>query len=416
MKQRKWMSVVMIVGVLIGTVGCSAQHTAGNHEKESVEENKETTVEEIVTILPLSEEQKAQSHITGYLAENIIVDADLTSSDKYADGLNSYYISYHQEFKDVESYMEHPTFFGQEFEQVLAKLDIDFDENKMTINNDEVRSSIKGAIPAITKVSEEEKKLVFTLGYRENKEVIGIELLFFYDDIGAFDDRNNGAEINAQNPLYNRENLEFADGAELGEQIRELLEDMTGYEVSDSYACIPVTTENRLFSGETVEEDYYTYIYHWGVDGFPWRMLQLSMGGYGNAELAEDVIVSESELWPRDSWNIMVLCFKDGITYFEIEKYFCVGDLYQDNHEIYDVNLILEDAKKYLENRLVGNQVFTVYDIELCYASYFSDAADGPIQNIVMPFWVIRYMNGEWGIDLVYNGFTGKMCGLLQAD
>lgn len=416
MKKIKWMTAMIASGILIS---CSAEPSVQNNTQENIENTTELeSTQEITTILPLSDEQKAQDHITGYLAEHIVVDADLTPYESYSEGLNTYYIYTYQEAEDAANYAENPTFFHQDLESFLSNLsvvlDTDFDQDNMMLDVSELMVCYE--IPAIIKNSEQEKSLLFYFDLNSTKNVQRIVLYYSNTGMDAYDDRNNGAEMIAQNPLYNREYLEFADGAELGEQLKNLVEDLTGYELSDSYTCIPVTTENRAFSGQTINEEYYTYVYHWSVDGFPWRMLQLFKSDYGNAELADDVVVGEDGLGAANSWNVIVLCSKDGITYMEIPKYYCVGEQYQQHMAICDVNTVLESTKQYLENHLAGTTVATVYNIELCYSSYFSDAADGPIQNIVMPFWVVRYWDGEWGRDLIYDGFTGEFLRVLQAD
>lgn len=70
-------------------------------------------------------------------------------------------------------------------------------------------------------------------------------------------------------------------------------------------------------------------------------------------------------------------------------------------------NDIIEQIEAYFQNVLLKQPV-TIYEISLVYDGYFTDPRDGIIENVIRPFWIVKYWDGEKALKLVFDAYTGK--------
>ena len=115
-------------------------------------------------------------------------------------------------------------------------------------------------------------------------------------------------------------------------------------------------------------------------------------------------------LMPMDEWPLVMDVDKNGIRFMELTANSELGEVYKEKKQVIDVNQVLERVREYFDVSYMENNV-TVYNIELCYSSSFSDKNDGLVRNIVSPFWIVDYrMEGteEACARLIYDAYTGE--------
>lgn len=369
----------------------------------------------------LSEKEMNQEHLELELMEKVTVDAEITPYDKYKAGLSSYYIESYYEGEeasgiDVESYMATPVIFRRDIEKVKGLIE---ENSNGRFTDQEIEIGENGTLHVTALYSDTKEKWINCwLGIEDDGRVTGTQFWFQVADGNESNEETYAGKIMlVYYPEYDRTSLSFADADETGEMLRDLLETLTGSEYAEKYECIPVSKENYQALKETgnaglegsLAEEYYTYIFYHQVDGFRWKYLNLSI------EMTEDIVLSEDVaskvingyLFPSDEWTQVVAYGAEGIRSLQLDAYVVPTEIYKEQEQVADVSEVLKQVEAYFDTILVASPI-TIYSMEICYSSWFSDAADGPLESIVSPMWVVQYWDGNSMKQLLFDAYTGK--------
>lgn len=392
----------------------------------------------IIFLQACSEENKEEDttvdidsrHIQLELTDKVHIDADITPYDKYKEGLASYYIESYVDMSgvlDEESLVENAQFFKQDISSVIESIE-DNTDGSFDVDN---------------------MKIVFDTDYMECEFNIkhtdreGIEralaYIWYLDDVGNayspevwFDCRNGeleatstehflGKHIKKYVPECLGEDLSFAKAEAAGELWKSTLEKIMGEELSDNYIIVPVSEENynalleKRESEEAVfDEEFYQFFFFRSVDGISWKRLDYSIPVESAGELAEGIErqILGNNLMSSDEWPLIVDVDKNGIRFLELTANSVIDEVYKEKANVIDVNQLIKKVKEFFSLSYMVNDI-TIYNIELCYSSSFSDKEDGPVRNIVTPYWIVDYSIDKSSGDaeayrIVYDAYTGE--------
>jgi len=402
MTSRGTITGIILTGVLVLLTSCSSP----KGEPQDVSKK-------------ISQSDLENGHIKMKLMEKVSVDAKVTSYSKYKDGLSTYYfepsIDNHGK-SDLKKYKKKPVLFNQDMEKVTRLIEqyskgtFDSSKKEMKVLEHDLLFSIP-----YTAVGGEKKGVYCSWALNDDGQFAGTE---FYFQSASIDEHYTQIGKNALNdtPMYEEKDFEFADCHTVAEEMRAFVEQTTGRKVSEEMYCVPVTEEiyNTVMEiqemdkeGQPYPGEYYIFVMYFDIDGLPWKMVNYAMPEKNGMKLADDVRVSEGELLSRNEWPLVVAYNADGIMGLELDSFFKISKPYKEKEKVCTPEDILEQVKNYFQNTLIKEPV-TIYEISLAYDSYFTDPGAELIENIVRPFWLVRYWDGEKTVQLVFDAYSGK--------
>lgn len=395
MKKKLLMGSLMICLAMVS--GCNAQGT----EQESE-----------ILLKQLEDGWQESEYIEAKWAENLFLAAEITPRSQYADGLNSYYIKEPEE-KMVSSYEEEQLMF---LEQPVTSY-IEFLENGIK----DVDSF------AEAEITNRETTLSFSRSLWENGKAEPLELNIQWDKneegqysgeqlwFGRDTDTANVAYHILRNAEREETELSFAERDAIGKQLKEQLETLINRTYSDDYFQVSVSKANyELDSGVEPDEkfqEYYGFLFYYSIDGFPWRFLNLSLLKEDDMKLdttLEKQLI-DGFLMPITAGKQTICYGEDGICFLQLSDMPVVEKICKEKETVCDISVILEQVKEYFDSQLLADTI-TISDIKLQYSSWFEVEKDGTVQNIVQPFWVIRYWDAyaKESFQIIYDAYTGN--------
>ena len=337
----------------------------------------------------ISQKDMENGHIKIELMEKVSVDAKVTPYRKYQNGLRTYYlepsIDNHGK-SDLKEYKKKAVLFNQEAEKITGLIERHskgaFDISKRKLK---VRDDGQGALLSIPyKADNGEKKIVrCSWALDDNGQFAGTE--FYFEADGAEDPYTQIGEIALDDaPMYGAKDFGFADCSTAAEEMRAFVEQVTGRRVSEEMYRIPMTEEvyNAVTDRQEIDR---------GKTPYP----------------GEDILLSQGDLFCKNEWPLIVAYNKDGIMELVLDSFFKVSKPYSERQKVCTPGEILDQVKAYFQDILLKVPV-TIYEISLAYDSYFTDPEDGLIENVVRPFWIVRYWDGKKTTQLVFDAYNGK--------
>ena len=411
MKRLKYVLAVLIFG-------CSVILTACGKEGKSVEpEQGDGNRSE------LTEEEMKGGHASFQMAENLVVDADVTAKEKYEKGLSSYYLKIFCE-TDKESekkFLEAPTLSLHSFEEWKEML------NKIVpgkFQNDEFKLNKSDADILQTYKGEDGTAYFFQVNWSNHKKGV-VEKTGFNSPIITVS-RNEGNDLSnrakdirqyVQNYNGSGKDGFLQDAEEKADRMKEFLQEMTERPVYGKYDYVIVNNENVALMNQAQpwmnrkepEEEYAVLYFYYDIDGLPFKELRLNyfmenddtaneLCYWGSLEGKRLTAISEHEQ--------ELIISRDGIISLECSNLRYPGEIYKEKLPIVSPNEALKQVKEFYDRQLITEEC-VVTDIELVYTGYFSDGADGEIQPVIAPFWEIKVYDNSVGS---YTHFTYDAC------
>lgn len=406
--------IPFLVFFLFVLTACSASSMSDSTEQGK--EDKDFSVE-------LSEDEMEQEHLELELAENIMVDAEITPYHLYKDGLNSYFTDYYKDIEDVydkEEIREKYTIYGKDCDTMIELLkkqidaDFSYSTEDIVISDQATDGSIDLGL-YMENQADSDYELCYLNWWNGSDAIYNPQLGYRRIEENF---HNIAMNISTYVASYDTQSLDIGAGKQTEEALREWLEEITGETISEKYDIVVLSQENYdeylkaqgNTNSETVEEAYVYYFYR-DVDGFPWKGYYYSMDLTDDMELSEFVSrqVKGSFVLGHPDYAEMVAYTEEGIAEVETQLFNEISDVYQKKEAVADINTILLNTQSYYESQL-NLSTISVYEIELCYASGFSKQQDGEIRNIVQPFWIVKC----WDEDqkkryaLQFDGYSGN--------
>lgn len=413
----------VFLSLILSLIGCQS-------EKNSTGDNN--TGSAITYRDHLTEQEKADGRASFVLMENISVDANVTPADKYKDGLADYYMEHYYEAREKEpkeDFVKNPHLFGRKYPE-FQKL---------------VSEEMKGAFTGKLKINSDGDGLLLLQDFKkQNGTKCQLQVELFEEEewkggetrlncpcvfVERQDERMmpSGAlphDVKIYVKDYQKLNVSFLkDNRDTGKHLKKFLENLTNRKLSDTWECVPVTSESagKIAEGggsePGIEPDKEYCIYHFYADvaGFPYvsngsLTYKLKDGEKASPEAKLGALSDSSqELMALNENTQKIVVSEDGIEGIETSHVRDAGDVYKEASAVADPDGILQNIKDYYEHKLIQHPV-TITDITLVYTGYFSDDSEGEIRPTVTPFWrVVAYDGTSTGsIQFIYNAFTGE--------
>ena len=397
-------------------------------KQKKVDETEKATYRDSFT-----EEEKANGTAKFDLMENVTVDAQITPSEKYKDGLKKYYMKHFYEakdIKDVHDFIKNPTLFGRKLVQTMdlisEKLEGKF-SGKLQYDECHDDSAEIGVRDTFRYKNGNPYKFYayWYIGDNDydNNKAIRSPVMYISPEEGvnkALDAQTDGHVSQYLKDYKDMEIPFIKDKKKTGEELKEYLEKLLGRKLSDVWYCIPATAEsvaalNKVdeFAVSEIkpEEEYCTYRYYYDVKGFPFTDSYLNYQlkeGETASELARKSTLNNTLVGLCDS-PILCRISKDGIIDLDTDNIRMEGDVYKETEKVKTPDDILGRVRKYYEKQILAKPI-TITEVRIIYTGYFTDGSEGEIQPTVAPFWRVRVYDGEadGGKYFYYDVFTGK--------
>lgn len=443
--------IVMLSFAIAVCTSCSPSPKQGKEETVTTDEMQDYFA------AALSEEEMEQSHLTLTLMENIYVDADITPYSRYKDGLNAYYISDYVEAENVytEEALEERTTFchweAADFLNIFEKYtNASFDLSEKIIQafvsgDDSNIGHMRLTLPVHKNEEEQGDDFNYYFTWNWNWWINqGRTILpcFTYCDYSY--ESNNINQFLNKIPAYIEEyipdceknSLAFADAEKLGKELKDMLEDILGVTLHEEYTCIPVGSKNyetlleilseeelaemrTVDSGEQVilqefpkENEYYSYGFLRDIDGFQWRELIIDLTVTDDMVLSETVEAAhvDSFVTSLSEYEQKVCYDKDGIYEMHLYRTANIDELYKEREAVLDINQLLNVLRECYADQLILYPI-TIQNIEICYASYFSNPDEGMVRDEVQPFWIVTYYDSQYQTEVqkIIDAYTGTI-------
>lgn len=415
-QKRPFICLLLCIALLFSSCQMDRKKKGGTAEKTAYRDN-------------FTEEEKINGAAKFDLMENLTVDAQITFADKYRNGLKKYYMEHFLEPDTLNSridFEKKPTLFGRSLsksmDMIAEQVDGTFSDKKAEWDDTSadllLRTTFDGG---------NGKNYSFTACWGMGDEAFDSHNKAYSPIVHMKlpEGANSGMDINLMENIkeyvkdYNDMEISFIkDKKKTGEELKKFLEKLVGRKISDTWECVPITTQsvaalNKVFkssiSGLKPEEEYCTYWYYYDVKGFPFVDSNLNYTlkeGDTASELARRTSPNNTLMGLSD---LPLLCYvsKDGIIGLDIYNIRMEGDVYKDTESVIEPDVVLKKIKKYYEKQILAKPV-TVLDIKIVYTGYFTDSSEGEIQPMIAPFWRVRVHDGERNVYFVYDAFTGE--------
>lgn len=413
----KWRKYILTVFLFV----CSIIWTACGTEKgsEKSENNGGNRTE-------LTEEEIKGGHVSFQMAENLVVDADVTAKEKYEEGLSSYYLKIVCETDKAseKKFLKAPTVslhsFG-EWQEMLNKIvPGKFADNQFKINKSDadIRQEYKGEDGSSYSFHVEWSNYLRGVAEKTGFNSPGITV-----EKGKASALSNRA-VNVRSYVQNYRGsgeIEFLEDAEVTvEKMKEFLQEMTGRSVYGDYDCVVVDKETIALlnqsqpwmEAEEPKEDYAVFYFYYDINGLPFKKLGLDYI-MENDETADDLCYWSSPAGKRltaiSEHRQELIIGRSGIVSLDCSNLRYPGEVYKEKLPVVSPNEALKQVKEFYDRQLMTEEC-VVTDIELLYTGYFSDGSDGEIQPIIAPFWEISVYDNSAGryTHFTYDACTGE--------
>ncbi len=414
MKGMKYIPVVFLLACSVILAACGTEK--GPEKPENSVGNR----------TELTEEEIKGGHASFQMAENLVVDADVTAKEKYEKGLSSYYLKIVCETDKAseKKFLKAPTVslhsFG-EWQEMLNKIvPGKFPDNQFKLNKSDanIRQEYEGengsSYSFHAEWSDYKRGVAEKTGF--NSPGITVEK----GKVSALSNRAVNVRTHVQNYRGSGE-IEFLEEAEENvEKMKEFLQEMTGRSVYGGYDYVVVDKETIALlnksqpwmEAEEPKENYAVFYFYYDINGLPFKNLSLDY------MVENDVTVDELCYWSSMPGKMLkaisehaqeLVISRDGIVGLDCSNLRYPGEVYQEKMPVTSPNEALKQVGEFYDRQLRTEQC-VVTDIELLYTGYFSDGADGKIQPVIAPFWEIKVYDNSAGryTHFTYDAFTGE--------
>ena len=415
---------LLLLCVLILLSGCAVTETGDTVGTEGTM-GTEGGSQEADYRTEFTDSELAEGYASFAVSEHLVVDAEITPYDKYADGLNSYYMTQCYEEGDVgdaESFLEEATIFGRQQDEFWELFS---DASGVGIS----RSIL-------------EYGMTESYGYAFNEGLtgengLGYFVLMNWMSFGAgvwephayypmvslvVSEEDNPAVQGSYDTYIMKSVLDyggelaFADSTSLAAELKGTLEELTGRRISDVWDCVAVTNEavSTYAALEDGFEEYYCFYFYYDLDGLGIEDLSLSyemQDGESCTDGARYSTLDESSvLVSLNEVAQVVAVGESGILWMQISSGRDKGGVYKEGLSVVPPSELLATVKEYYDTQLLVEDV-TITQVRLVYSGYFTDGADGEIDNAFRPFWKVQAYDANEGSrrTFVFDAVSGEL-------
>ena len=411
---KKFKQILCIVCVLSLLTGCG-----GKQNKTK----KKTYRQE------LSEEEMSNGHASFDIDEKFKVDANVTKSEVYKDGMKSYYMNqYKEKIKGTsKKFTDNPTVFNRtqkEMEKTLNKLipgKLSWKRINRKYKNDPY---IEGAYK-----SDDGDKYKMRIVWDTYDDVTGNSDTYFCPSFYMRSEKSDKEHITALKVGKDEDidgiKTDYTDKIEKNVgTYKKAVEKLIGRKINDEYRMYSLNAKSAKIINDVRSiglkyngKQYDLLAFYKDVDNL--KFSDIDPGYQVKADEKPDKWAKTtsagndklSSMWETPVY--LVFC-KGKLEYIEADSFRETGSVYKNTQKIISPNKPLKEVIKFYEKKLLVEEV-KIKSIELKYIAYYASDSSKTVKPIITPAWVVGVYDNDESIEKIayfcYDGYTGECYG-----
>ena len=411
---KKFKQILCIVCVLSLLTGCGG--------KQNKTEKKTYRQE-------LSEEEMSNGHASFDIDEKFKVDANVTKSEVYKDGMKSYYMNqYKEKIKGTsKKFTDNPTVFNRtqkEMEKTLNRLipgKLSWKKINRNYKNEPV---IEG-----TYKSDDGDKYKMHIVWDTYNNVTGNSDTYFCPSFYMRSEKSDKEHIAALKIGMDEDidgiKTDYTDKIEKNVgTYKKAVEKLIGRKINDEYRMCSLNAKSAKIINDTQSielkyngKQYDLLAFYKDVDNL--KFSDIDPGYQVKADEKPDKWAKTtsadndklSSMWETPVY--LVFC-KGKLEYIEADSFRETGSVYKNTQKIISPNKPLKEVIKFYEKKLLVEEV-KIKSIELKYIAYYASDSSKTVKPIITPAWVVGVYDNDESIEKIayfcYDGYTGECYG-----
>ena len=411
---KKFKQILCIICVLGLLTGCGG--------KQNKTEKKTYRQE-------LSEEEMSNGHASFDIDEKFKVDANVTKSEVYKDGMKSYYMNqYKEKIKGTsKKFTDNPTVFNRtqkEMEKTLNRLipgKLSWKRINRKYKNDPY---IEGAYK-----SDDGDKYKMRIVWDTYDDVTGNSDTYFCPSFYMRSEKSDKEHIAALKIGMDEDidgiKTDYTDKIEKNVgTYKKAVEKLIGRKINDEYRMYSLNAKSAKIINDTQSielkyngKQYDLLAFYKDVDNL--KFSDIDPGYQVKADEKPDKWAKTtsadndklSSMWETPVY--LVFC-KGKLEYIEADSFRETGSVYKNTQKIISPNKPLKEVIKFYEKKLLVEEV-KIKSIELKYIAYYASDSSKTVKPIITPAWVVGVYDNDESIEKIayfcYDGYTGECYG-----
>ena len=411
---KKFKQILCIICVLGLLTGCGG--------KQNKTEKKTYRQE-------LSEEEMSNGHASFDIDEKFKVDANVTKSEVYKDGMKSYYMNqYKEKIKGTsKKFTDNPTVFNRtqkEMEKTLNRLipgKLSWKKINRNYKNEPV---IEG-----TYKSDDGDKYKMHIVWDTYNNVTGNSDTYFCPSFYMLGEKSDKEHISAVISGLQADIDDIkTDYTNMIEKnvgtYKKAVEELIGRKINDEYRMCSLNAKSAKIINDVRSiglkyngKQYDLLAFYKDVDNL--KFSDIDPGYQVKADEKPDKWAKTtsadndklSSMWETPVY--LVFC-KGKLEYIEADSFRETGSVYKNTQKIISPNKPLKEVIKFYEKKLLVEEV-KIKSIELKYIAYYASDSSKTVKPIITPAWVVGVYDNDESIEKIayfcYDGYTGECYG-----
>ena len=411
---KKFKQILCIICVLGLLTGCGG--------KQNKTEKKTYRQE-------LSEEEMSNGHASFDIDEKFKVDANVTKSEVYKDGMKSYYMNqYKEKIKGTsKKFTDNPTVFNRtqkEMEKTLNKLilgKLSWKRINRKYKNDPY---IEGAYK-----SDDGDKYKMRIVWDTYDDVTGNSDTYFCPSFYMRSEKSDKEHITALKVGKDEDidgiKTDYTDKIEKNVgTYKKAVEKLIGRKINDEYRMYSLNAKSAKIINDVRSiglkyngKQYDLLAFYKDVDNL--KFSDIDPGYQVKADEKPDKWAKTTSAGNdklSSMWETPVyLVFCEGkLEYIEADSFRETDRIYKNTQKIIPPNKPLKEVIKFYEKKLLVEEV-KIKSIELQYVAYYASDSSKTVKPIITPAWVVGVYDNDESIEKIayfcYDGYTGECYG-----
>ena len=411
---KKFKQILCIICVLGLLTGCGG--------KQNKTEKKTYRQE-------LSEEEMSNGHASFDIDEKFKVDANVTKSEVYKDGMKSYYMNqYKEKIKGTsKKFTDNPTVFNRtqkEMEKTLNKLilgKLSWKRINRKYKNDPY---IEGAYK-----SDDGDKYKMRIVWDTYDDVTGNSDTYFCPSFYMRSEKSDKEHITALKVGKDEDidgiKTDYTDKIEKNVgAYKKAVEELIGRKINDEYRMYSLNAKSAKIINDVRSiglkyngKQYDLLAFYKDVDNL--KFSDIDPGYQVKADEKPDKWAKTTSAGNdklSSMWETPVyLVFCEGkLEYIEADSFRETDRIYKNTQKIIPPNKPLKEVIKFYEKKLLVEEV-KIKSIELQYVAYYASDSSKTVKPIITPAWVVGVYDNDESIEKIayfcYDGYTGECYG-----
>ena len=377
----------------------------------------------------LSEEEMSNGHASFDIDEKFKVDANVTKSEVYKDGMKSYYMNqYKEKIKGTsKKFTDNPTVFNRtqkEMEKTLNRLI----PGKLSWKKINRKYKNEPFIDGTYKSDNGDKYKMHIL-WDTYDDVTGNSDTYFCPSFYMLGEKSDKEHISAVISGLQADIDDIkTDYTNMIEKnvgtYKKAVEELIGRKINDEYRMCSLNAKSAKIINDTQSielkyngKQYDLLAFYKDVDNL--KFSDIDPGYQVKADEKPDKWAKTtsagndklSSMWETPVY--LVFC-KGKLEYIEADSFRETGSVYKNTQKIISPNKPLKEVIKFYEKKLLVEEV-KIKSIELKYIAYYASDSSKTVKPVITPVWLVGVYDNEESIERIayfcYDGYTGECYG-----